>query len=144
MLKRFSLTLLAATAIGGISAQGAWAADILRKAPPPAPVPVVQDWSGIYVGAEGGYGWGHQSFSSQTPFGLRPADTVCIDFSGKSGGACNRFDLFNAFNTDAALLDDPNIPFSGHNQSGGVVGGVFWARKQTGGWGACLRGRRAY
>src|SRR5262249_20077518 len=121
MLKRFSLTLLAATALGGIATQGASAADILRKAPPPAALPApVQDWSGIYVGVEGGWGWGHQSFSGNTPFGLSPGDTVCRDLRGRfNGGDCTDSSEFLDFQNDASRIDDPSIPFSGHNQSGG-------------------------
>lgn len=31
---------------------------VVYKAAPPPPV---QDWSGVYVGIEGGYGWGKQN-----------------------------------------------------------------------------------
>src|SRR5215469_11317327 len=121
MIRRISLTLLATTAIGVVACQGALAADILRKAPPPAPLPPpVQDWSGIYVGVEGGFGWGHQSFSGNTPFGLRPGDTTCTNLAGGTGGDCTSFSDFNDFVNDAASLGDPHIPFSGQNQSGGV------------------------
>src|SRR6516162_33888 len=39
---------------------------VVTKAPPPLPPPV-QDWSGIYVGIEGGYGWGGQD-GGNVPF----------------------------------------------------------------------------
>jgi len=58
----FATTSLVAFAVAGM----ANAADLGRpvyKAPPPAPPPV-QDWSGIYVGLEGGYGWGKQRHQS--------------------------------------------------------------------------------
>jgi outer membrane immunogenic protein len=59
MMRRFSLTLLATTAIGVLACQGASAADILRKAPPPAPPPApVFSWTGCHVGAHVGWGWG--------------------------------------------------------------------------------------
>src|SRR5215831_17729846 len=115
MLKRFSLTLLAATALGGIATQGASAADILRKAPPPAPLPApVQDWSGIYVGVEGGWGWGHQSFSGSTPFGLRPEDTQCRSITSGNFNErdCTDSREFLDFQNDASLIDNPSIPFS--------------------------------
>src|SRR6516164_5790018 len=52
---------------------------VVTKAPPPLPPPV-QDWSGVYVGVEGGYGWGHQNVNS-TVFGLTPFDTGCTKLS---------------------------------------------------------------
>src|SRR5689334_23678745 len=69
-MRRISLSLLAATAMGLIASQAASAADLRMptKAPAPMAAPPVQDWSGIYVGIEGGYGWGHQSFDGFDPF----------------------------------------------------------------------------
>jgi outer membrane immunogenic protein len=52
------------------------------SAPPPAPPPPVWDWSGIYIGANGGFGWGNTSWNFPPPasdfanpfetFGTRP------------------------------------------------------------------------
>jgi opacity protein-like surface antigen len=138
MLKRFSLTLLAATAIGGIATQGALAADILRKAPPPAPLPApVQDWSGVYVGVEGGYGWGHQSVNSTVPFLLTPADTDCHTLNDSFPACASPSDgLGGLHGLDAnfAELSPIDITASGHNQSGGVIGGFFGVQKQWGSW----------
>lgn len=40
----------------------ALAADLPRKAPPPAPVMApVMNWTGFYIGINGGYSWGHSS-----------------------------------------------------------------------------------
>ncbi|MCP4619031.1 MAG: porin family protein [Bradyrhizobium sp.] len=39
------------------SAGSASAADMAVKAPPPAPLPVIYNWSGFYIGANGGGGW---------------------------------------------------------------------------------------
>ena len=44
------------------------AADLPAKAPPPV---VANDWSGFYLGAHGGYGWGHDPFD-QTFVGIAP------------------------------------------------------------------------
>jgi len=53
------------------------AADLPVKAPPPSVPAVVSDWSGLYVGIHGGYGWGHTSFEpefvSNSPFLLEAA-----------------------------------------------------------------------
>ncbi len=38
----------------------ATAADMAVKAPPPAPLPVIYNWSGFYIGANGGYAWSNQ------------------------------------------------------------------------------------
>src|SRR6476620_7149119 len=39
-----------------IAAAPASAADMAVKAPPPAPLPVIYDWSGFYIGGNGGWG----------------------------------------------------------------------------------------
>ena len=119
------------------------AADILRKAPPPALLPPpIQDWSGVYVGVEGGYGWGHQSLSSNVTFLLTPNDTICQSLDGDFfKHDCNSFREFNdfqrdfgGFTTGSGDASNPIIPFSGHNQSGGVIGGFFGVQKQWGSW----------
>jgi opacity protein-like surface antigen len=55
MKKLFAISTLAATAALGF-AGSATAADMPVKAAPP-PVPVVYDWSGLYVGVHSGYEW---------------------------------------------------------------------------------------
>jgi outer membrane immunogenic protein len=54
-MKKF---LLASIALMAMSV-AASAADLARKAPPPAPVPMapISSWDGFYIGAMGGYGW---------------------------------------------------------------------------------------
>ena len=49
-------TVAIATMIGA----PALAADMPLKAPPPPPVPAYS-WTGFYIGADGGYGWGNSS-----------------------------------------------------------------------------------
>jgi len=46
------LVMSAAVAIS--MATPALAADMAVKAPPPAPLPVIFNWSGFYIGANGG------------------------------------------------------------------------------------------
>jgi outer membrane immunogenic protein len=50
-------TVLAATSLAG----PALSADLAYKAQPVAAPIQYADWSGVYVGLEGGYGWGKQS-----------------------------------------------------------------------------------
>jgi opacity protein-like surface antigen len=144
-MRRISLALLGATAIGVVTSHGASAADILRKAPPPAPLPApVQDWSGFYVGVEGGYGWGHSSFNSAVPFRLNNANTKCVD-GGLGPNECESGDEFAEFLTRNNQAGDPSpVPISGHNSSGGVVGGFFGAQKQWGSWVLGLEGSIDY
>jgi outer membrane immunogenic protein len=76
------------------------------KAPPPAPPPPapVQDWSGVYVGVEGGFGWGEEDFN--------PA--------------------FNFFGGGIDPPVNPTI--SSVNQSGWLAGGFAGVQKQWGSW----------
>jgi outer membrane immunogenic protein len=70
MMRRITLSLLAATAMGVIACQAASAADIVpRKAPPPAPPPPpIWNWTGAYFGGHFGAGWTRDQFSAtQTP-----------------------------------------------------------------------------
>ena len=118
MMRRFSLTLLAATAMGLIASQAASAADLghpVYKAPPPAPPPV-QDWSGIYVGLEGGYGWGKQDFNPTfDPF-----------FGAKFGGGSTFPCAIFGPCTDSTI--------GSVDQSGWLFGGFVGAQKQWGSW----------
>ena len=55
--------LLATAALGALAlATGASAADLAVKAPPLAPP--VYDWSGVYIGGFGGYGFGNQNINN--------------------------------------------------------------------------------
>ena len=119
MMRRFTVTLLAATAMGVIACQGASAADLghpVYKAPPPPPPPV-QDWSGIYVGLEGGYGWGKQDFNTAFDpfFGSK--------FGGNSVFPCKIF---------GPCTPDPTL--GSRDQSGWLFGGFVGAQKQWGNW----------
>src|SRR5580692_4410790 len=61
-MRRILLTLATATALTAASAATVLAADLPRpvyKAPPPPPPPY--NWSGFYVGANIGGGWGRES-----------------------------------------------------------------------------------
>jgi outer membrane immunogenic protein len=111
-MKKLATVIAVAVLVG----TPAFAADLgltsLYKSPPPLPPPV-QDWSGIYVGLEGGYGWGSQRFDQA-------------------------FDPF--FKTDPLLvsgtipfvINDPTI--SSVHQSGWLGGGFAGVQKQWGSW----------
>ena len=57
------------------------AADMAVKAPPPAPLPVIYNWSGFYVGANGGWGQSHNCVDFVTVVG-----TVASGCRDRSGG----------------------------------------------------------
>jgi outer membrane immunogenic protein len=134
MLKRLSSTLLAATAIGLILAGSASAADLRApvKAPPPALPPPVQDWSGIYVGVEGGYGWGKQNNGLTAPFTLDPDQGEFNAQAGLPPFFTSEFDEFHQaliFNRHGV-----NASVGGMNTSGWLFGAFFGAQKQWGNW----------
>ena len=53
-MKKIVLSAVGLMALG--VAAPASAADMAVKAPPPAPLPVIYNWSGFYIGANGGWG----------------------------------------------------------------------------------------
>jgi len=114
MLRRISLSLLAATAMGLIASQAASAADL--RMPTKAPVaplpPPVQDWSGIYVGLEAGYGWGKQNGNFDPFFNNKEVNE---EFSSK--------DITGL----SAIINSVS-------QSGWLAGGFVGAQKQWGSW----------
>jgi outer membrane immunogenic protein len=57
------------------------AADMAVKAPPPAPLPVIYDWSGFYIGINGGWGSSRNCWDFVTAAGAVIADG-CADRSG--------------------------------------------------------------
>jgi len=71
--------LIGIAAAASLSATGALAADLPAKAPvytkAPAIVTAAYNWSGFYLGVEGGYGWGH---SDQTDPGIPAPPPVVL------------------------------------------------------------------
>lgn len=57
------------------------AADMAVKAPPPAPLPVIYNWSGFYIGANGGWGSSRNCWDFVTAAGAVISDG-CADRSG--------------------------------------------------------------
>jgi outer membrane immunogenic protein len=79
--------LAVAASILAASAAGASAADMApryTKAPAAAPV-LTYDWSGIYIGANVGYGWGRSTGTGANAAGFFPV-SYSLDPSGVIGG----------------------------------------------------------
>jgi outer membrane immunogenic protein len=117
VMQRLALAVASIAALLGTQAS---AADIPIKAPPPV-APPVSDWTGMYAGLQGGYGWGKQSADGVT------GDPYSGGYIVTSGGTVGQLvppvpQLF--FPTV-----DPSV-----NQTGGLFGGFFGAQRQWGNW----------
>jgi len=80
-MKKFILGSVALAMIAG----HAMAADMLLKAPPPAPV---YGWTGFYVGINGGYSWGHAANTYTIPGEIPVSTSQSMDgwlFGGQAG-----------------------------------------------------------
>src|SRR6188474_880738 len=69
-----------------MAAAPASAADMAVKAPPPAPLPVIYDWSGFYIGANGGWGQSRNCWDFVTVAGVVVADGCRERSGGLAGG----------------------------------------------------------
>jgi outer membrane immunogenic protein len=118
-MRRLSIALIAAASTIALT-QMASAADLPRKAPVYVPPPPVADWSGVYVGLEGGYGRGKQSANGVSP------------------GGC--FDCLDAIAHDDLLLlvspfdFYPDVAIPSVTQRGWLFGGFAGVQKQWGSW----------
>jgi outer membrane immunogenic protein len=127
-MRHLSIAVIAAVSAIALT-QIALAADIARpvyKAPPPAPPPP-QDWSGVYVGLEGGYGWGKQSTNGISPGGCYGELDVCF-LTGEPVEY-----LLSSFYF-------PDVPLPSVTQRGWLFGGFAGAQKQ---WGSLVLGIEA-
>jgi outer membrane immunogenic protein len=79
-MKSFLLATVGLVALVGIAAPAS-AADMAVKAPPPAPLPVIYNWSGFYIGANGGWGQSHNCWNFVDVLGVSFAEG-CRDRSG--------------------------------------------------------------
>jgi len=98
-----------------------YAADLPRKAAPFVPAQV-SDWSGVYMGIEGGYGWGKQS-------------TDAIDPGAPFSAAFTSPSLHPG--EVASLIPPtsfPDLAIPSTKQNGWLLGGFFGAQKQWGSW----------
>ncbi len=111
--------LLIGTAISALTAASAFAADLPTKKAPPAPIVVVPfTWTGCYVGAEGGFGWGKEKDNFDYPLYYLSEPPVSVSSAGA---------LTNSVTTFSSSSGDPLIGTSigggGFNASGGKIGG---------------------
>jgi hypothetical protein len=68
-VRRVALGHLAVlTALLAAPVSMAQAADMPLKAQPAVAAPLPYSWAGFYVGAQGGFGWGHAEDTDATPF----------------------------------------------------------------------------
>jgi len=116
-----------------VAAPGAFAADLslapLYKAPPPELMPAY-NWTGFYLGANGGGGWGHSWWSAQTA-GI-----------GLSGGLAGGTAGFNWQTGKVVLGVEGDIDWSGVS---GTSGSAFCPGCTTSdSWLSTVRGRVGY
>jgi outer membrane immunogenic protein len=79
--------LLGAIAISALFAAPALAADLPARMPvkaAPAPIVAVYNWTGFYIGAHGGYGWGEKQWTETTLAAPRPEGS--FDVNGPLAG----------------------------------------------------------
>lgn len=105
---------LAALSVAALSPASAadLAARPYTKAPPPM-IAAVYDWSGFYIGINGGGGWSRKCWDTTTPVTIVGAAVVVV----------------------------PPGPEGCHDASGGVVGGQLGYRWQSGAWVFGLEGQ---
>jgi outer membrane immunogenic protein len=117
----------------------AFAADLPVKAPMMAPV-AVYNWTGLYIGANVGWGWGHSTFDITTPF----VTGTTADPSGVIGGGQIGYNWQISPNWVFGIEGD----FQGSGQKGDFTLAPAGFLPITGtdklSWFATLRGRVGY
>ena len=83
-MKKFLLVSVGLLALG--MGAPASAADMAVKAPPPAPLPVIYNWSGFYIGGNGGWGQSRSCWDFVDVAGLVVADGCRERSGGLIGG----------------------------------------------------------
>jgi outer membrane immunogenic protein len=115
-MKKLSLGIAVAAALGFLAGPAS-AADMPVKAPPPVVMPALYNWSGFYIGPEGGAIMGQRTELKFLSGG--PSIFLCI-----VGDPCPPF---NAFGSNVG--ED-----FGHPLHGGFVGGEVGFNWQFGRW----------
>jgi outer membrane immunogenic protein len=129
----FLVALLTTTSL----ASAALAADLPRKAPPPAPIPYT-DWSGVYVGLGGGYGWGHQNNALVIPG--QPVTVVDQEGSPPLYSGVLPVPVAPDFAQQTATFFAPDVAVPSPHQHGWLFGGFAGVQKQWGSWVLGLEG----
>jgi outer membrane immunogenic protein len=80
-MKKVLLGSVAVLAMATSASAADLAARPYTKAPPPVMV-AMYDWSGFYIGLNGGGGWSHKCWDLNTPAGVFIANEGCHDASG--------------------------------------------------------------
>ncbi|HEY1361049.1 MAG TPA: hypothetical protein VGF60_02325 [Xanthobacteraceae bacterium] len=127
--------VLAATSLAG----PALAADLMPRKAPPMVAPPIQDWSGIYVGLEVGYGWGRQD-GLNVPFTAEPGVGEFLNSVCQQCGFDPFFELHefqDLLNRNSSVAD---VLLGRTKQTGWLAGGFFGAQKQWGNWVLGLEG----
>ena len=83
-MKSFLLATVGLVALVGMAAPAS-AADMAVKAPPPAPLPVIYNWSGFYIGGNGGWGQSRNCWDF-VPDGVFVLGTFDEGCNSRSGG----------------------------------------------------------
>lgn len=82
--------LLGAIVVAALNFAGPASAADLAARPytkaPPMPVAAVYDWTGFYIGANGGWGSSHKCWDFTTPAGIFVANEGCHDATGAVAG----------------------------------------------------------
>lgn len=143
--------VLAVASAFTLAASAAQAADLPLKAPPIAPPPVFS-WTGLYLGVEGGGGWGRENYLDNSIVGIPPGNAISQSPSGGIFGGVLGFRyqtgqfVFGIEGTGAwADLTSTFVPAAGVTDSFKVrslytaTGQVGWAFNQAllyvkGGW----------
>jgi outer membrane immunogenic protein len=102
-------------------------------AAPPVPVSV-SDWSGYYLGIEGGYGWGRQNQNLLFPYNAQ--GTKCVDHEGTAPPTDCSTDIpfnreFQFFNSQSP---NPTVALGNINLHGGLGGFFVGVQRQFGNW----------
>jgi outer membrane immunogenic protein len=135
-MRKLLFATTALTALAALAAPAAFAADLgVRRAPAPAYVEPAFNWTGFYIGANVGYGWGR---GDVTVFGF----TGSQDMNGVLGGG--QFGYNWQFVEWILGLEADGQATDQHRDSVGTIGAVTITERDEIPWFVTLRGRVGY